>query len=292
MALDQAGWKRIQEQIQANIQQIYQADDSPETLTSLGVTVVKGKATLTSARSVSVTTTNIDSTGTSVHQVTAREGIILCTGAQPRIPHNVLPGLDSMDYCTYETIWNIESLPQRLTIVGGGPIGCELGEAFSRLGCSVTIVANQGLLPREDPAVGALLEQVFASEGIVVCRGQLTRLQAAAPGSGDASGGQLPRAHVATCDNGAVVTGDLLLVAVGRVPRCAGMGLESVGVALTPNGEAIAVNRKLQTSVRGIYAAGDCTGDRQLYVFASEYFWLAWFSWCPGSSALCFVKKV
>jgi pyruvate/2-oxoglutarate dehydrogenase complex dihydrolipoamide dehydrogenase (E3) component len=283
-----ADWKRIQEQIQSNIQQIYQADDSPETLVPMGVTVLKGKATLSSARSVSIATTNTGSTTggaddstTTVHQVTARQGIILCTGAQPRIPHNLLPGLNSIDYCTYETIWNIESLPERLTIVGGGPIGCELGQAFARLGCRVTIVANQGLLPREDPAVGALLEQIFASEGIVVCRGQLTQLQAASTGSGAAaasSSSGLPRAHVGTCDNGTVIQGDLLLLAVGRVPRCAEMGLESVGVSLTSNGEAIAVNRKLQTSVRGIYAAGDCTGDRQLYVLQVNLFGRSRFS--------------
>lgn len=251
-----ADFAKIQEQIQRNIQQIYEEDDSPETLTGLGVDVVLGQAVLISSNAVTVgqTTTEGGIASGTVLELHAKEGIILCTGAQPRIPTSIA-GLDDTNYVTYETIWNLPSVPDRLTIVGGGPIGCEIGQAFQRLGAQVTIVTDQPvLLPKEDPVVGKLLEEVFVAEGMTICRGRVVRVE------------QQQQQHVCTCDNGQTVQGDVLLLAVGRVPRCSGMGLETVGVALTHNQEAIAVNSKLQTSVKGIYAAGDCTGDRQLYV--------------------------
>jgi len=248
--------RSIRTQLQANIQQIYNEDDSPEALQKLGVQVVSGRAVLETSTSVRVqgtntTTANINSSSFSI---TAREGIVLCTGAQPAIPTNSIAGLDQLNYWTYENVWDLEKLPDRLTVIGGGPIGCELAQAFARLGSKVSIVVgSRSLLPREDPAVARVLTKVFQEEGIQIVTARATAVQTNKDGTDT----------VVVCDNGVEIATDRVLVAAGRVPRCQGMNLEGVGVELTPDKNAILVNDKLQTTVKNIYAAGDCTGGRQ-----------------------------
>lgn len=244
-------FKTIREQIQTNIQQIYDEDDSPDAMKRYGVDIVAGSATLSkSGQSVQVTKED----GTTL-TLTANKGIILCTGAAARIPTN-LEGLDSVPFLTTETIWSLETLPDRFTVVGGGPVGCELAQAFSRLGSQVTIVAPT-LLPVEDPQVQATLEQVFAAEGIQVIKGRAVAVSST-------SGSPQHTIQVETANGQkANVNGDTLLLALGRVPRVEGMGLVEAGIQLNAKG-GIEINKKLQTSVKNVYAAGDCTGDRQL----------------------------
>jgi pyruvate/2-oxoglutarate dehydrogenase complex dihydrolipoamide dehydrogenase (E3) component len=262
-------FQKLKEQIDQNIQQIYTADDSPEALKQLGgIEVIKGTATLQSSKLVSVQSTHEDGTAKSVRTIEAKAGIILCTGAAPKLPSNI-PGLSS--YYTYESMWDelLEGdLPPRLTVIGGGPIGCEMAQAMARLGCQVTIISPR-LLPQEDPQVGELLHQIFTTENnIQILPGRVAQVEQA-PGS------QSHTAYLTTADGGATtsVQGDAILVAIGRAPRCRDIGLEAVGVHVTD--DAIVVNAQLETSVKGIYAAGDCTGDRQLYVFLTQPFVLS-----------------
>lgn len=234
---------------------IYDADDSPEAMAKLGVATIAGMATLRSATQVQVRTSGGDET-----TLTAKEGVILCTGAEPRLPKDIV-GLETVDYLTYESIWDIEEIPDRLTVLGGGPIGCELAQAFSRLGADVTIVAPS-LLPREDSDVGDVMEKVFSSEGISIVKGRACAVEASAKAArGSRSVHSITVSQAG--GNQESVQGDALLVALGRTPRVKGFGLEEVGIALSTNG-GIEVNDQLQTSVKGIYASGDCTGDRQL----------------------------
>jgi len=240
----------IRAQLQANIQKIYDEDDAPEALAKLGIDVVQGKAVLQTDRSVRVL--GDDNT----FELTAREGIVLCTGASPAIPTATIEGLDDVDYWTYENVWKDlgDRLPERLAVIGGGPIGCELAQAFGRLGSRVTMIASsRGLLPREDPAVGRVMQQVFEQEGIQIVKGRATAVR---------------KDGTVVCDNGQEIPSDRLLLATGRVPRCQGMNLEGVGIELTADKTAIQVDNKLQTTVKGIYAAGDCTGDRQFTHYA------------------------
>ncbi|GAX20242.1 mercuric reductase [Fistulifera solaris] len=250
-------WPAIRTQIQANIQHIYDEDDSPEAMQRYGVEIISGKALLSPSGNKTVQVTKSD--GSSV-TLTAKKGIILCTGATARIPTDHIVGLNEVPFVTTESIWSLPTLPQRLTVVGGGPVGCELAQAFARLGSQVTLIAPT-LLPTEDPQVSLTLQQVFESEGIQIIQG---RAVAASMSSGSSSQHTI---QVQTNDGSSTesVVGDTLLLALGRVPRVE--GLEEAGIRLNAKG-GIEVNKKLQTSVKHVYAAGDCTGDRQFTHYA------------------------
>lgn len=242
-------WASIQERYRQIQQTIYEEDDSPEAMAKYNVETMTGQACLTSPTTLQVTTTSSDDTTTTT-VIEAKEGIILCTGAVARKPTNIL-GIETVDYVTYEEVWDIEELPKRLTVIGGGPIGCELAQAFCRLGSKVTMIADR-LLPREEPEVSDILQEVFEAEGIVIVSGRVAEVAK----NGDGS-------HTATSSNGESVTGDVLLVSVGRTPNVKGLGIETVDIETNERG-GIAVNDQLETSCQGIYAAGDCTGDKQL----------------------------
>eukprot|EP00980_Cylindrotheca_fusiformis_P016002 scaffold4703_cov108-Cylindrotheca_fusiformis.AAC.10 len=244
-----ADFEQVKANYRKNSQEIYEEDDSPEALEKFNVDTLSGRATLTSS-----TTLHIKKDGETNTVVVAKEGIIICTGASPVTPN--IAGLGEVEYLTYENVWELKELPKRLTIVGGGPIGCELAQAFSRLGSKVTIVASK-LLPREEPEVGDILREVFEDEGITMAEGRLTEVKK----SGNDGG------HKAYVSTGAVVEGDVLLVSVGRSPNVGSMGLEAVGIEINEKG-GVAVNEKLQTACKGIYAAGYCTGDRQFTHYA------------------------
>lgn len=269
----------IQNRIYNNIQSIYERDDSPEILqNNFGVTVLYGKATLVSSNTVEVV---VQQPPTKTITVEAKKGIILCTGASSKVDTKIM-GLTSVPYYTYETIWsNLDSIlsskKRKMTIIGGGPVGCELAQSFQRLGLQVTIVTSNQLLSSSsssgqqyyDDDAGQLLERIFRSEGITVMKGKVQKVEPFQSTTKDDDDNDEQQEHVVTAIDGGseyCIRGDILLVAVGRVPRIQNMGLETVGVSC-PDGK-IQVNEKLQTSVKNIYAAGDCIGDRQLYVFS------------------------
>jgi pyruvate/2-oxoglutarate dehydrogenase complex dihydrolipoamide dehydrogenase (E3) component len=244
-------FESIQQRYRRIQQEIYQADDSPEALSKFGVDTLEGAATLTGPKTLRITSSSSSDDGTTEQEYTAKEGILLCTGALPREVD--IAGIQNVNFVTYETIWDLERLPKQLTVVGGGPIGCELAQAFARLGSKVTMIVSDRLLPREEPEVSEILQDIFQNdEGIEIVFGRLQSVE-----KKNNSG------HTATTTTGATVSGDCLLLSVGRTPNTKGLGLEALGIELNEKG-GIAVNDKLQTSVDTIYAAGDCTGDRQL----------------------------
>ncbi|MFA5885116.1 MAG: FAD-dependent oxidoreductase [Acidimicrobiia bacterium] len=185
-------------------------------------------------------------------RVTARH-IVLATGAGPKIPG--IPGLADIPYLTNETVFDLRALPESLVVLGGGPIGCELAQAFARLGSEVTVVeAFDRLLPGEDPEASSVLEQVLRRQGIDVRVGApIARVRPAgagaelcfAPGSGD----PITAAHV--------------LVATGRRPFTGGLDPDAAGVRLDPHG-FVEVDAALRTSAHGVYAVGDVTGRSML----------------------------
>ena len=186
--------------------------------------------------------------------VTARR-FILCPGAHPAPPP--IPGLSDVPHRTYLDIFDLTELPPRLAVLGGGPIGVELAQAFSRLGSRVTIVeAGPRLLPEADPEASAVLAAAFAAEGIEVLAGvSVMSARVAADGA-------------AVLDLGERQLGvDLLLVATGRRPELAGLRLERAGVAHSEAG--IEVDDRLRTTADGIYAAGDAVaGSHQFTHYA------------------------
>ena len=240
--------KTVKAQIDAVVKRIYDADDAPPALEELGITPVVGAAQFVDRKTLEVTAAD-----GSTQLLMARKGVIIGTGAQPRRP--AIPGLVEGDYLTYENVWSLEMLPSSLSIIGGGPVGCELAQAFARLGSSVTIIAS-ALLPQSDGDAGALLAGAFEQEGIRVVAG---RAKALAKEEGTVA----KRITVEHADGTSTeVRADTVLVAIGRQPLTSSLGLENAGVELTDKG-AIRVNSKLQTTARGVYAAGDCTGGGQ-----------------------------
>lgn len=171
---------------------------------------------------------------------------VIATGSRASIPQ--ISGLADVGYLTNETVFSLVARPNRLAIVGGGPIGCELAQAFGRLGCAVTLLQRgDRILPKDDPHAAEILQQVLTAEGVNLvlnCDVQ----QAIATSAGKMISYQIAN-RIET------ITVDEILVAVGRTPNIDSLKLDKVGVAVTDQG--IQVNDYLQTTNRQIYAAGD-----------------------------------
>jgi pyruvate/2-oxoglutarate dehydrogenase complex dihydrolipoamide dehydrogenase (E3) component len=182
--------------------------------------------------------------------------VVIATGAQPFVPP--IDGLDSIDYLTYETIWKLEAMPRHMLIVGGGPVGCELAQAFCRLGAGVTLLeSGPRLLPHDEPEASDLVAQALVKDGIDL------RLNARA----ERVWKDRHEIHVAT--NGLELVGSTLLIAVGRRPTVAGLELEKARVE--HNSRGIRINDHLRTSQLHIYAAGDCTGSGYQFTHYAGY---------------------
>ncbi len=176
---------------------------------------------------------------------------IVATGSSPALPP--VPGLGEAGPLTTETVWDLERLPGRLVVVGGGPVGCELGQAFARLGSRVTVVEEEGrLLAGDEPEASELVAATLASEGVELKTGRrLARVEGSA-------GEREVTVEGPDGTEEALVASDIL-IATGRVPRTAGFGLEALGVGLDGEG-AVAVDRTMRTTAAGVFAAGDVTG--------------------------------
>ncbi|HFD39896.1 MAG TPA: FAD-dependent oxidoreductase, partial [Anaerolineae bacterium] len=234
--------KRVMAHVRSVIASVYE-HESPEALRAGGIDVYLGVARFLDPHTLAVGQTRL----------TARR-ILLATGAHPYLPP--LAGLAETPTLTYETVWALEELPRRLLVVGGGPIGCELAQAFQRLGSQVTLLAGRDrLLPREDPAASRVLEEVLTTEGV-----ELHTLARAERLWQDGAG-----IHVAAGETEAV--GDALLLVVGRRPNVAGLDLDKAGVAYSRAG--IQADANLRTGPRHIYAAGDCLGGPQFTHYAA-----------------------
>ncbi|MFZ1891490.1 MAG: FAD-dependent oxidoreductase [Formosimonas sp.] len=242
-------FKDVMQRVQ-NVIKAIEPHDSRERYTQLGVDCIDGEARITSPHSVLV----------NGQTLTAR-AIIVATGARPMVPP--IPGLDQVDYLTSDNLWSLQALPKKLVVLGGGPIGSELAQAFSRLGAQVTLVemAPQ-ILIREDEEVIAQVTQAFAAEGIRV----LTSHKA-----------QAVRGQVLVCDHQGEevkIEFDQIIVALGRKANVTGFGLEELGVELRPQG-SIAANPFLQTNIPSIYVCGDVTGPYQFTHVAAHQAWYA-----------------
>jgi pyruvate/2-oxoglutarate dehydrogenase complex dihydrolipoamide dehydrogenase (E3) component len=180
--------------------------------------------------------------------------ILITTGAHPFIPP--IAGLEQIDYLTYETIWDLDRLPRHLLIAGAGPVGCEMAQAFSRLGSEVTLLSSRDrILPQDDEDASHVLAQTFEAEGI-----NLHYNARAERAWQDEKGIHLVAGEVK-------VVGDALLIAAGRRPNVSGLDLEKAGVAYSAAG--IQVDDELRTSQKHIYAAGDCLGGYQFTHYAA-----------------------
>ncbi|GAB3674871.1 FAD-dependent oxidoreductase [Salinisphaera aquimarina] len=227
--------------------------DSVERFESLGVDCIKA-----GARLIDPWTVEIDDG----RRLTARN-IVLATGAAPFVPP--IDGLADIDVLTSDNLWDLTELPERLAVMGAGPIGCEMAQAFARLGSRVTLIEQeQRLLSVEDEDIGVQMAELFTGEGIDLrLEHKVTRARR------DQHGVHL-RCEAAAGDVDIVV--DRVLVAVGRRARTTGMGLEELGIARDGR---IAVNERLQTNLPTVYACGDAIDGYQLTHAASHEAWHA-----------------
>jgi len=228
--------------------------DSVERYTKLGVDCIHGEARVVSPYEVEVNGKTITT-----------RNIVITTGAAPFIPP--IPGLDKIDYYTSDTIWNIRKLPKRLLVLGGGPIGSELSQAFARLGAKVIQVQREPqVMVREDPEIAELIMEKFKSEGIdMLLNHEAVRIES----KGDT------KALICSIEGREVsVEFDEILVAVGRAANIKGFGLEELGVTITER-KTIETNEFLQTNFPNIFCAGDVTGPYQFTHFAAHQAWYA-----------------
>lgn len=247
----------VMERIQRVIAEI-EPHDSVERYSSLGVDVINGYARITSPWEVEIKTDD------GVQKLTTRN-IVIATGASPFVPP--VPGLKECGYLTSDTVWSLRTQPERLVIMGGGPIGCELAQSFSRLGSRVSLVEMlPRLMMREDPEISTLVAESLRSDGVEVLTGH--QVMACA---NDADGKHLVVKHN---DQNLRIHFDELLCAVGRSPRTTGFGLEELGISLNPR-KTIEANDYLQTRYPNIYAVGDVVGPYQLTHTAGHQGWYA-----------------
>ena len=253
-------FRAVMQRIQAVIKAI-EPHDSVERYTGLGVEVLQGYARIVNPWTVEIT---LNAGG--VQRLTTRS-IVIAAGARPVVPP--LPGLDETGYVTSDTLWEVfgelDAVPARLVVLGGGPIGCELSQAFARLGSQVTqIEMAPRLMLREDEEVSALARDALAADGVqVLTDHKALRCELADGVKTLIVGHQGAEKRIVF---------DQIICAVGRVARLEGYGLEALGV---PTKRTVDTNDYLQTIYPNIYAAGDVAGPYQLTHVASHQAWYA-----------------
>jgi len=239
----------VMERVQRVVRTV-EPHDSVERYTQLGVECLQGTAKITSPWTVEV----------DGRALTTR-AIVIAAGARPLVPK--IPGIDSVDVLTSDNVWNLRKLPPRLAVLGGGPIGCELAQAFARFGSKVTQVEMlPRILAREDPEVSEMVAARFRAEGIDVRVGhRAVRVER----------------DTLICEHGgqtASVGFDALLCALGRTPQTTGYGLEQLGIPIA-KARTVETNEYLQTLYPNIYACGDVAGPYQFTHTASHQAWFA-----------------
>ncbi len=255
-AAPEVDFAAVMERVQRVVEAIA-PHDSVERYTGLGVEVIQGTARMVSPWEVDVTHADGRS-----ERLNSR-AIVIAAGARPFVPP--IPGIDEVGYFTSDNVWSLRERPERLVVLGGGPIGCELAQAFARLGSRVTQVEMlPRLMVREDPEVSELVLQRFAAEGIDVRVGHKATRFLIENGE---------RTLLAEHEGAELrIPFDTLLVAVGRVANLQGYGLEELGI---PASRTVEVNDFLQTKFPNIYAAGDVAGPFQFTHTASHQAWYA-----------------
>ena len=218
------------------------AHDSAARFRDLGVDVFLGEARFVARDAVEIGGARLDF---------ARA--VIATGAYPTVPS--IPGLSDAGYLTSETVFDMTAMPPRLAVVGGGPIGCELAQAFARFGCRVAVIEREErLLPAEDPDASEAIRAALSADGVELALGAvLVEVERTPSGVRMAIDEPAGRRSVEA---------DAVLVAAGRSPNVAGLDLDAAGVKLDDRGR-MRVDDRLRTTNRRIYAAGDVVGGRQ-----------------------------
>ena len=247
----------IMERIQKVINKV-EPHDSVERYTELGVDVIQGSAKIISPWEVEISSEQ----GTKI--ITVRS-IVIAAGAKPFVPK--ISGLEKVDYLTSDNIWSLRKKPKRLLVLGGGPIGCELAQAFARLGCDVTqIEMLPRIMIREDEDVSRAVMEKFQQEGIHVFVEHTAKQFKVEQGE---------KILIAEHQGEQVrIVFDQVLLAIGRAANIEGYGVEELAIELSPR-KTVAVNPFLETNYPNIYACGDVVGPYQFTHTAAHQAWYA-----------------
>ena len=248
----------VMERVQRVVKEI-EPHDSVERFATLGVDTLIGSAKITSPWTVDVTFAD------GRKQTLTTKNIVIASGARPFVPP--IPGLVEAGYYTSDTMWEMRELPERLVVLGGGPIGSELTQCFARFGSQVSqIEMAPRILGREDPEVSELVTKRFKEEGVAVLTGHKAKQVVVENGE-----------KALICEVGGrdvKIPFDQILVAVGRTPNVTGFGLEELGIPTRGN-KTVETNDYLQTIFPNIFACGDVTGPYQFTHVASHQAWYA-----------------
>ena len=223
-----ADMTKVRDYVTSAIEEIYQ-HETPEVLQSEGIEVILGAAQFMDPHTIRV----------DEGEITAKK-IIIATGASPHIP--TIDGLNEVEYFTTETIFENTRLPKHLLVIGAGSVGCEVGQAYRRLGAEVTLI-DEALLPGEERQAADVIATVFEKEGVNFAPGLVESISE----EGD---------EIILTVNGQKFRGDMLLLATGRKANVNGLNLQTTGVAFSAKG--IEVDQHLRTNIKHIYAVGDC----------------------------------
>jgi dihydrolipoamide dehydrogenase len=235
---------RVNERVKSLAQR--QSCDIESRLTREGVRVLRARGRLRPGTSTG-RAAQVVATGDEGEEVIDAEAVLVATGASPRTLETARP--DGERILTWEQVYDLREVPERLVVVGSGVTGAEFASAYNALGVDVTLVSSRDrVLPGEDPDAALVLEHVFERRGMTVLgRSRMRSVER----RGDTV--------VVTLTDGSTVEGSHCLLALGSVPNTADMGLEEAGVVLEDGG-FVRVDRVSRTTARGVYAAGDCTG--------------------------------
>lgn len=254
----QVNFEKVMSRIHNVIDKI-EPHDSVERYSSLGVNCISGEAQILSPWEVEV----------NGQRITTRN-IVIATGARPLVPG--IPGLQDVNYLTSDSIWSLKVQPKKLLVLGGGPIGCELAQSFSRLGSDVTLVEMaEQLLIREDTDASLLVKESMHKDGVdIKLNHKATRFESITAEDGT----RIQRAYLEYNGKEVIVEFDAVMLALGRVANVQGFGLEELGITTTQRG-TVDVNDYLQTKYPNIYAVGDVAGPFQLTHAAAHQAWYA-----------------
>ncbi len=245
-------FSKIMDRIQSIIKTI-EPHDSVERYTSLGVNCITGEAKITSPHEVEVN-----------GQTLTGRRLVIASGARPFVPP--IEGLDQISPLTSDNVWELKTLPKRLAVLGGGPIGCELAQSFARFGSEITLVEMApSIMIKDDKQAAKLVHESLERDGVNI----LTDHKAVKVNNGDNK--------ELICETGeqqVAIEFDEILVAVGRRANTENLGLEELGVEINPNG-TVKTDERLRTNVPSILACGDVAGPYQFTHTASHQAWYA-----------------
>jgi pyruvate/2-oxoglutarate dehydrogenase complex dihydrolipoamide dehydrogenase (E3) component len=246
-------FQKVMQHVQSIRQDIYQEADAPENFEAMGINVVQGKASFVDDHIIKIFQKNGKT------QTVSSRYFFICAGASALVPP--IDGLDSVDYLTSESIFEIDKLPENLVVIGAGPIGTELAQAMNRLGAEVTVIDQADrIMTNDDSELAEILYQKMKGEGVEYVLGaKVNRI--------DRKDGNI-QVEVEVEGKKKIVNGTDLLLATGRSPSLEELNLQAAGIEYTERG--VSVNEKCRTNKSHIYACGDITGEYQ-FTHMSEH---------------------